>query len=168
MFVLAALMKTVNICQSTAKIGTFVIHLLSVRGNSEALRTALIRWKRQQMFSHCFLFQLSKLQLDASNIVCGFLHFKASELLGLWQGKFCPQILASTALMLQPKCWEWKQDATGGMARMTPWHTAAPGYTLAEQDPRLLLQHKEVYPFSSFRKVDISEEVGSSKQKEKL
>lgn len=127
MFVLAALMKTVNICKSTAKIGTFVIHLLSVRGNSEALRTALIRWKRQQMFSHCFLFQLSKLQLDASNIMCGFLHFKASELLGLWQGKFCPQILASTAFLLQPKCWEWKQDATGGsgtddtMAHCSPW-----------------------------------------------
>lgn len=79
-----------RVCQSTAKIGSFVIHIQSANDNLQALRTALIIWKLQQMFSHCFLFQLPELQLDSLNIMCGFLHFKASELLGLQEAKILP------------------------------------------------------------------------------
>lgn len=154
-------MKWAYVCQCTVKIGSFVIHVLSASGNSQALRTALIIWKLQQTFSHCFLFQLSKLQLDSSSIMCGFLRFKASELLGLQEAGFCPQILS---------CSHWfhataKKVRNGSKMPLVSPHTLASGYSI----PPIILQLSRIHicfcstqtqsiPFSSLHKVEVSEE----------
>lgn len=98
------------------------------------------------MFSHCFLLQLSKLQLDSLTITCDFLHFKASELLDLQDAEALP-----TDAFLLPLISCYSQKSTKCylfMGFAGQWIQDPPRHTAAEQDLHLPLQHTNpIYSF---------------------
>lgn len=105
------------------------------------------------MFSHWFLFQLSKLELDSSSITCGFSFFKPSEPLRLLPDAFLLPLISCCDQNMEGRCHSFHHRDQSVQTAL-PWSNAS-----AEQDPSPLCSTQtQSAPFPSFHKGEVSEE----------